>query len=74
MKLFVWKEPYDVKWGSSTLFVVANDLEEARAHALNTSISEYGSIPHRDQIALPDIGEPDWILDMPGALAYEWAE
>lgn len=73
MKLFVWANPYPVKYGGSMVIAVARDVDEARkvvATGGKYSYAEYGPG------ASPNVplGEPTRIVDLPCAEWHEWSE
>jgi hypothetical protein len=74
MKLFVWKEPYGVSYGSSIAYAVANTEEEARKLVESAGVSEYGRYPKPRNFPLDPLGPPDRVLDLPYAEIYEWSE
>lgn len=73
MKLFVWVDPYPVSYGSSLVFAVASDLEEARKVAKSGGAYAYGR--HlQDHSPGVELGEPDRVLPLPCAEWHEWSE
>jgi hypothetical protein len=75
VKLFVWRDPYTVSYGTAVLCVAANSLTEARKIAKTARVSHYGGNPHRDGNQLPDkLGPPTRVLSIPCAEIYEWEE
>lgn len=73
MKLFIWNEPYKVEYGGACLYVIAETLEQARELALNAQLAYFGLKP-LGTVGIPDLGEPDRVLDAPYAECYEWYE
>jgi hypothetical protein len=73
MKLFIWNDPYDVNWGGSCLYVLAESLEQAKEQAKKTVIAKFGSNPDSKTFEF-QVGEPDRVIEGPYAEAYEWAE
>lgn len=76
MKLFVWANPYDVSYGTSGLFVVANDLDEARTLAATGKRYSYVEFEERSEGDMSRIalGEPTRVVDLPCAEWHEWSE
>lgn len=73
MKVFIWRNPYRVSYGSSLAIAVAETVEEAREKLKNAGRSEYGYEP--ESFGAVDVArEPDRILDAPCAEVYEWHE
>lgn len=74
MKLFVWVDPYQVSYGSSLLFAVAETVEEAKELALSSRADAYSY----GQYARPNpgvaLGEPERIVDLPCAEWHVWSE
>lgn len=74
MKLFVWNDPYDVDYGGSCLFVVAETEEQARDLAPAAEVSQFGyeaggSLPQKMKL-----GPPTWVRELPCAVIYHWSE
>jgi hypothetical protein len=82
MKLFIWKDPYDVSYGSSLLIAVAETVEDARAQALKGRVCAFGEdYEHKQPKGTDDdwrpqitLGEPTRVLDLPCAEWHEWSE
>ena len=74
MKLFIWNEPYAVNYGGSCLYVLANDLEEARRLAMTAQDASFGTT--RDETRAIDVSnvEPTRVIDGPYAECYHWEE
>jgi hypothetical protein len=80
MKLFVWNDPYDVSYGNSFAFAVADTEERARAEILarNDSVYSYGRFKQtRPNFTVLD-GAPLRVVDLEPGAAYaeilEWSE
>lgn len=74
MKLFIWNNPYHVAWGGSLLYVVANDLKQAKELAAKgAGVSNYGYDPEI-KLTIKNLGEPTRIVNLPCAEVYEWSE
>jgi hypothetical protein len=79
MKLFVWNEPISVSYGSTCLYVVADDEEQAREIAQHALVSKYGSHPEgRPGIDVPSfdkpLGIPTRVIEAPCGEIYYWEE
>jgi hypothetical protein len=74
MKLFVWNDPYAVRYGGSIIYAVAETVEEARTAIKSARTSKFGLLP--GERGYFDIGtaEPTRVLDAPCAEIYEWKE
>lgn len=73
MKIYIWRDPYDVRWGMSCLIVAAETEEDARCLAPECAVAPYGDPwPDKKGIAAPERA-PDHVIDAPG-ICYEWAE
>jgi hypothetical protein len=76
MRMYIWNQPYDVQWGASFAFAVADSEQEARELILasNGRVMNYGAY----EAARPNFkrlnAAPDRILDLPCAEIYEWSE
>jgi hypothetical protein len=73
VKLYVWKNAYDVRYGDACLYVIAISEDEARKAAKTARVSRFGYEP--DNLAqLGELGPPDRVCDGPYAEVYEWQE
>jgi hypothetical protein len=73
MKLFVWADPYKIRYGSSALFAVAETEEQARALAINAPRYAYVRFK-KDSGAKAELGPPTRIVELPCAEWHEWEE
>ncbi len=75
MKLFVWNEPFGFSYGSSCLYVVAEDEDAARKAAKTARVSKYG-FSYEDGVAQIDrpLGAPTRVIEAPCAEIYFWSE
>ena len=73
MKLFVWVDPYEVEFGTSMLFAVAETLEEAKAEAMRGQAYAFGEFK-QDRVPVVELGAPTRVLDLPCAEWHEWSE
>lgn len=86
MRLYIWDDPYDVSYGSTLLFVVAESLEAARLLAKTTAKNGKNAWQHdkRDEdnpyagerpvgVDVDNI-EPSRVVDLPYAEFAEWME
>ena len=81
MKLYIWVDPYNVSYGHSMVYAVAENLREAKKAARegkvfssNIDFSDAKRFPdyqHRRNIELK---EPNFVYDLPCAVWSEWAE
>lgn len=75
VKLFVWVNPYEVRYGGSMLYAVAEDEQQARALiAKETPRFSYGDFAKPPLLFNDLLGPPDRVLDVPCAEVYEWQE
>lgn len=80
MKLFVWNDPYQVDYGSSILFVVAETEEQARAIvAESATFNSYGTSDRNSPVGWPEdmvakLGAPLRIVEAPCAEFHQWSE
>lgn len=72
MKLFIWNDPYHIKYGGSICYAVAETVEQARERAKEGTLRPFGlgdgSAPN------VELGDPTYVVDCPCAEWYEWAE
>lgn len=73
MRLYVWKDPYSVRWGSSIVYAVATSEEEARKLATRAPVSHFGGSPDPSEGREMELGVPR-VVDLPYAEIYEWSE
>lgn len=73
MKLFVWCEPYDVSYGTSMFYAVAETVEEAKALAVGAPNYAFGRYK-QDGTPKVELGEPTRVLDLPCAEWVYWEE
>lgn len=74
MKLFIWEDPYDVKYGGSICVVMAETLEQAKDIAASGQAWlqwDYKDTPIQRNAPL---GEPTKVLDGPSAAWAHWEE
>ncbi len=75
MKLYVWNQPFSVSYGGSILYVLAENLTQARKKALAALDVGFGtSYPDGRTRELKDLGKPDRVIDQPYAEVYWWSE
>lgn len=77
MKLFVWNEPYDVAYGQSMVFAVAETVEQARELCRTGTVCTYGTPKDwepKDWTKKINLGEPTRVVDIPCAEWHEWSE
>ena len=77
MKLYIWADPYQVKYGVSMLLAVAESLEQAIAIADSARVYSYVRFEskgkNRSGMAIK-LGEPTRVVDLPCAEWHEWCE
>lgn len=76
MKMYVWADPWSIRYGSSVVIAVAESEDDARAQVAEGrtyAFARYDNdgCPHLDKLKL---GKPDRVLDLPCAEAYWWSE
>lgn len=78
MKLFIWNDPYPVPYGSSMLFVVAENIEQAKELAATQANSYAFGMKQinvgNDRAITDKLGVPDVVADLPCAQFHEWSE
>lgn len=73
MKLYVWVNPYPVRYGSSLLMAVAENVSQARKIAAKAPGYAYGQYRQNGGGDLK-LGTPDRIVKLPCAEWHEWSE
>lgn len=73
MKLYVWNNPYDVRYGHSLVFAVAENIEAAREQVLTGESYAYGEYTG-DGVQKTKLDEPTRIVDLPCAEWHCWSE
>ena len=75
VKLYVWNNPYDVNYGGSCLYVVAESEDQARALAPAALVAKYGNPWDKNRhLGAVKLGAPDRVHELPHAEVYEWSE
>lgn len=74
MKLFVWNRPYDIPWGLSMVFAIAETLEEAKAIAETAAAYGYFDDTPDNIPTHVKLGEPSRVVDLPCAEWHWWSE
>ena len=74
MKLFVWANPYSIPYGTSGLFVVAEDEAQARELAKSGECYSYVEYAGGKSAGSIDLGPPTRVVDVPCAEWHEWSE
>jgi len=75
MKLYVWVDPYQVAYGGSIIYAVAETQEEAERLAVNAPVFWFGAYEAGTvNSRVRALGDPDRILDLPCAECYEHKE
>lgn len=73
MKLFIWSNPYHVSYGSSLVFAVAENLEQAKEQARIGKAYAYNQYENGSG-GKCQLGDPIRVLDLPCAEWHEWSE
>lgn len=73
LKLYVWSDPYAVKYGTSMLISIARSEDEARAQAAGAPAYKYSEFPDGTRSGVK-LGAPTRIIDLPCAEWHEWSE
>lgn len=75
MNLYIWNEPFSVRYGGSVIYAVAETEDEARIQARAARVSEYGYDPTIGAPKDMDIDRPpDRVMGVPCAEIYQWSE
>lgn len=71
MNLYIWDDPYSVRFGSSLLVAAANSLDEAKEVAARSTGGRWTHMKG----PWPDPGEPTRVIEnFPYAEWHEWSE
>lgn len=76
MKLFVWNRPYQVDYGCSMVFAIADTIETARALACSQEAKRFSFNAYEQDSCewRHYLGDPIRIVDLPCAEWHEWSE
>lgn len=74
LKLYVWVDPYPVKYGSSMVVAVADSEDAARQQAAKGKQWAYGSFEQPGTMERIALGAPTRVVPLPCAEWYEWSE
>lgn len=74
MKMFIWNDPYAVKYGGAIIYAVAETEEAAREAIKSACTSKYGGEPEGCGNFTVGDTPPTRVLDVPCAEIYEWSE
>ena len=88
MQLFVWDNPYQVSYGHSLVFAIAESVEQARELAESKVAKWYScgkhpngfpgytedNKPNYTREGPRKLGEPTRVVDLPCAEWHEWEE
>lgn len=76
MKLYVWVDPYPIRYGTSMVFAIASSIGEAKEQAAKGLRYSFGTFKDDADMTLManSLGEPDRIVDLPCAEWHEWEE
>lgn len=73
MKLYIWDNPISVSYGTSLLFVAANNLREARRLAKKSVSYAYASNNGEQAVDVSKV-RPSRVVNLPYAEYHEWSE
>lgn len=73
MKLYLWNEPYGVKYGCSMVFAIAETEEQARELALSAPGYVYGDGKDNPPRSVA-LGAPTRVSTLPCAEWHKWEE
>lgn len=75
VKMFVWANPYHIRYGTSAFFAVAETVDEARELAQRSKAYAYVEFGGKQFDASSVVlGEPTRILDVPCGEWHDWSE
>lgn len=76
MKLYLWVDPYKIKYGSSMVFAIAETENDARKQAAIGRSYSYGEFEKDGDYSklAAELGKPDRVVDLPCAEWHEWSE
>ena len=75
MKVFVWITPFEVSYGDSIAYAVAEDEDSARKQIRASKHFSYGIYDEGTHTGPLDIDRPpDRVHDLPWAEIYSWSE
>jgi hypothetical protein len=74
LKLYVWADPYNVSYGSSMVFAVAENLAAARKQAAKGKFYSFGLFEKSHDMSHVVLGKPSRVHKLPCAEWFEWSE
>lgn len=74
MKLYIWKDPWQVPYGSSMIVAVAETEEQAREQVRTAPLYKYVEYKGSGAGWTDKLGEPLRVVDCPCAELHEWSE
>lgn len=77
MKLYVWNDIYPVSYGSTCLYVIAENLRQARKLAREARLARFGRVTDGEHVDLTSETaklQPTRVHALPHAEVYEWSE
>lgn len=74
MKLYVWNDPYSIKWGGACIYAIAESEDQARELAKKSPVFVYGEFGHGAPNNIKELGAPTRVCELPYAEAFEWEE
>ncbi len=72
MKLYVWSNPYRVSYGTTMVFAIAENLEQAKELASKGKAYAYNE--YEEKTPKVGLGDPLRIVDLPCAEWHMWSE
>lgn len=73
MKLYVWCNPYEIPFGMSMVFAIAENVRDARDQAAAGKAYAFGDI-ERNEVPKFKLGKPTRVVKLPCAEWHEWSE
>jgi hypothetical protein len=73
MKLYVWSNPYDVSYGCSMVFAIAENVKQARIQASHGRCYIYNEYDNGEPPKFT-LGKPLRVVKLPCAEWHEWRE
>ena len=75
LKVYIWVDPYPVSWGTSMVFAVAKNLEDAKAKAAYPqNLWAFSQFNNAKAPTTIELGDPTRVLETPCAEWHEWSE
>lgn len=74
IKLYVWNNPYQVSYGGTCAYAIAESEDQAREIVSRSGVARYGYAPDGMAREVEVTGPPDRVHDLPYGEIYYWAE